>query len=303
MAINRIAYFAQSGSLTYGGTTVVLPINHANIEVNRPVEAITSFGSFNSLNLAQTALTTCKSSLKGYLGSGSGITTLSAAVINALISATQTGTGAGGIVITVAPDGFSMTGVLTNLGLDISMGALGMFDLGFAGVGNPYIVQPSGATGLVAGAAPLAISPITTMSVGSSGLLSGVAATSVKFSYDLPTENLSALGDNPNATQGNLISIIATKAPYKTSMTVEGYGVDPTILDAVLAQGVSIGTINIILPHGKVNSRSFSNAAGQVSASFSYSAEDVSATLTDIVISGYVQTGINITGFGPAYGA
>lgn len=301
--INRIAYFAQSGQLTYGtGQTITLPINSANIETTRPVEAITSFGTFNSLNVAQTNLTTCKSSLKGYLGSGSGLTTLSASVLSGLITSTQTGTGAGGIVITVTPGGFTMTGILSNIGLDISMGGFGMFELGFAGVGNPTVVPPN-ASVATAGTAPLAISPITTMSIGTQGLLSGAAATSIKFAYDLPTDVLSALGDNPNAAQGNLVSVIATKAPYKTSLSVEGYGVDPTILDATLANGVSIGTINIVLPHGKVNSRTFNNAAGQVSATFAYSAEDVSATLTDIVISGYQQSSANISTFGPAYGA
>lgn len=301
--INRIAYFAQSGMLTYGsGQTVVLPINSANIEVTRPIEAITSFGTFNSLNTAQANLTTCKSSLKGYLGSGSGLTTLSAAVLTGLISATQTGTGAGGISIVVQPGGFTMTGILTNIGLDISMGGFGMFDLGFAGVGNPIIVPPNTAQS-IAGATPLSISPITTMSIGTSGLLSGVAATSVKFAYDLPTDVLSALGDNPNAAQGNLVSVIATKAPYKTTLSVEGYGVDPTIIDTALSNGISIGTINIILPHAKVNARSFNNAAGQVSATFSYACEDVSATLTDIALNAYQESSGNINSFGPTYGA
>jgi hypothetical protein len=301
--INRIAYFAQSGLLTYGtGQTIVLPINSANIEVSRPIEAVTTFGTFNALTQAQTNLTTCKSSLKGYLGSGSGLTTLSAAVLSGLITSTQTGTGAGGIAIVVQPGGFTMTGILTNIGLDISMGSFGMFDLGFAGVGNPTVVPPN-TTHATAGTAPLSIAPITTMSVGTNGLLSGAAATSIKFAYDLPTDVLSALGDNPNAAQGNLVSVIATKAPYKTSLSVEGYGVDPTIVDTALASGVSIGTINIILPKGKVTSRSFNQAAGQVSASFSYSAEDVSATLTDVLISGYQQSNANISTFGPAYGA
>ena len=300
--INRIAYFAQSGLLTYGtGQTIVLPINSANIEVTRPIEAITTFGTFNALGQAQTNLTTCKSSLKGYLGSGTGVTTLSAAVLNGLITSTQTGTGAGGILIVVQPGGFTMTGVLTNIGLDISMGSFGMFDLGFAGVGNPTVVPPSTSQS-TAGAQPLAIAPITTMSIGTAGLLSGAAATSIKFSYDLPTDVLSALGDNPNAAQGNLVSVIATKAPYKTSLSVEGYGVDPTIVDTALQSGVSIGTINLVLPKGKVNSRSFSQAAGQVSATFSYSAEDVSATMTDVLISGYQQSNANISTFGPAYG-
>ena len=277
MPINRIAYFAQSGTLIYqtgnGGTsTVVLPINTANIEVSRPIEAITSFGQFNSLNTAQTNLTTCKSSLKGYLGTGNGINGLSASVLSGLIYATQNGTGAGGIVVNVNPGGFSMTGILTNIGLDIAMGGFGMFDLGFAGVGNPVVTPPNTAV-TTAASTTLSISPITTMSVGTAGLLNNAYATSIKFAYDLPTDTLAALGDNPNATQGNLNSVIATKAPYKTTLNVEGHGVDPTLLDSVVVQGISIGNINVVLPSAKINSRSFNNAAGQVSATFAY-AED-----------------------------
>lgn len=301
MPINRIAYFAQSGTIrthatTGQGNTYVLPVSTANIEVARPIESATAFGQFNALNQAQTNITTCKSSIKGYLGSGSGLSTITATVLNDLISTTQTGN----LVINVAPQGFSMTGILTNIGIDISVGSFGMFDFGFAGVGQPAVADAS-TSATTAVSSSLGLLPVTTMSIGTSGLLSGASATSIKFSYDLPTDTLSALGENPNATQGLLNSIIATKAPYKTSLNVEGYGVNPMIADSVLSAGISIGNISIILPKGKVASRSFNNAAGQVSASFAYTAEDVSATFGDVALTAYTQNNAALST--PTWGA
>ncbi len=175
-----------------------------------------------------------------------------------------------------------------------------MFDLGFAGVGQPVVAdaQTSATSALFT---TLAISPVTTMSVAGSGLLTGAYATSVKFSYDLPTDNLTALGENPNAFQGQLNSIIATKAPYKASLSVEGFGVNNGIVDAALVSGIQIGNLVIRLPQGKVTSRSFNNAAGQATASFSFSAEDVSANFQTGVILAYQQ---NNTGLSyPTWGA
>jgi hypothetical protein len=306
MPINRIAYFAQTGVVSSIGTNVfsyTLPINSANIEVTRPIDAVTAFGQFESLRQAQTNITTCKCSLKGYLGSGNtyasgaaGISGISAGMLNNLIGQTRTGL----MKIAVGPQGFEMSGILTNIGLDISVGGFGMFDLGFAGVGNPSVADASTpATASVSSS--FSISPITTMSIGTSGLLNGASATSVKFSYDLPTDTLTSLGENPNADQSGMNSIIATKAPYKTSLNVEGFGVNPNILDVSITGGISIGDIGIALPKGKVTSRSFNNAAGQASATFSYSAEDVSATITAVILPAYTQ---NSSALGsPTYGA
>ena len=309
--IPRIVYFAQTvqiGSPTAG--TGLFPISSANIEVTRPIEAITTFGKFSSLNTAQTNLTTVKGTLKGYLGSGYGGATGAAAIsggyvwsgfntnfISGLITDTKASNQAS---ITVSPGGFSMTGILTSLGIDISMGSFGMIDLGFAGIGNPVIVAPTGtfATDLNTG---FALSPITTMSIGTGGGLSGAYATSIKFSLDLPTDTLSALGDNPNATQGNLTSQMATKPPYKATISVEGYGVDPTKNDTFFTGVYGIGEIGIALPNAKVSSRSVSNAPGQVSQTFSYTIEDVTATFTSVLLSGYSQYGSIQTGV--TYGA
>ena len=300
MSIQRIAYFTQTGTIAMStGASLVsnylLPISSANIEVTRPVEAVTAFGQFSSLNLAQTNITTCKCSLKGYLGSGTGsigsglLSSFDAGVINDIVSTTQTGF----MVVTVGPHGFQMTGIATNIGLDISVGGFGMFDLGFAGVGNPYVANDSTANTVIGTNTPnsvaFGIAPVTTMSIGTTGLLNGVSATSVKFSFDMPTDTLTSLGENPNASQGNLNSIICTKAPYKASLSVEGFGINQDIVDAALQSGINIGTIALTLPHGKVNSRTFSNAAGAASATFSYSAEDVSANFTTGSVAAYSQ--------------
>jgi hypothetical protein len=315
--IPRVVYFAQSGVIqtqpgvlssgtsgTQVGNTYLLPITTANIEVTRPIEALSSFGKFSSLNTAQTNLTTCKATLKAYLGSGGGVSGtsgffgISSGMLNDLINNTKASSG---MAITIAPNGFSMTGILTNIGIDIAMGAFGMIDLGFAGVGNP-VITPATATTTEANT-NLSLSPITTMSVGTGGALSGVYATSIKFAYDFPTDTLSALGDNPNATQGNLTSTIATKAPYKTTITVEGHGVDPTVLDSVIKNAnYAIGDIAISLPNAKVNARSFNNAAGQVSANFSYTAEDTSATISGVTLNVYTQSSGAPSGSGQ-YGA
>lgn len=304
MAINRIAYFAQSGSIKNttgaGGTTYVLPVNSANIEVTRPIEAVTAFGQFNSFAQAQTNVTTCKASLKGYLGSGTsgiGLSSFDSTFLNDLVNTTQTGN----LVVSVSPQGFTMTGLCTNIGIDISVGGFAMFDLGFAGVGQPSVADAQTAATSPQAWTTGALAPVTTMSIGSSGLLQGANATSIKFSYDLPTDTLTSLGENPNALQGSLNSFIATKAPYKASLSVEGFGVNTALTDAQIASGVQVGTIIIKLPNGKLTSKSFNNAAGQATATFSYSAEDVSATFTTGTLGAYVQNNTALAS--PTWGA
>lgn len=310
MAIPRIVYFAQSGTITTpAGNTYVFPVSSASCEETRPIEAVTSFGHFGSLNTAQTNLTTCKSTLKCYLGSGSGIgggaspNGIDAAALLDLLTSTKASSG---IVINVAPGGFTMTGIMTNIGIDISMGGFGMADFGFAGIGKPVITPPS-TTYAGDPNSTMSISPITTMSIGRGNgtALSGTYASSIKFALDLPTDTLGALGDNPNAFQGSsqLISQMATKPPYKATVSVEGHGVDPTVLDTSIA-GLAyvIGNIGITLPNAKVNARGFNNAAGQVSASFSYSAEDTSATFSAQALAPYSSNPANQT-TPPAWGA
>lgn len=286
--INRTVYFAQTGKISFNnGDWYVLPVQSANVEVTRPIEPITAFGQFSALNTAQTNFTTCKSTFKAYLGTGTSLGKsaggggVDSTFLNQLISNTQSGKQ---IAIEVGPNGYSMSGLLTNLGIDISIGAFGMCDMGFAGLGNPTLTSNTTSTTTEI-STTMSLSPVTTMSVdtGSATALSGAFPTSVKFSYDLPTDTLATLGENPNASQSGstLQSVIATKPPYKATVSVEGYGINPTVSDAVISVApYEIGNIGVQLRNGKVTSRSFNNAAGQVSATFSYTVEDIFATLS-----------------------
>ena len=234
------------------------------------------------------------------MGSGNGISGFTAAFLNDILNNTQSGNA---IIVAVEPGGFQMSGICTNIGIDIALGGFGMVDLGFAGIGEPVLVNPlsGGASQTTALVNTFSVAPITTMSVsaGPNGIsgLAGVYATSIKFSYDLPTDVLGSLGDNPDAVQGStqLISQMATKPPYKATLSVEGYGVNPTLLDAsVTGQIYIIGNVGIAMPHAKVAARSASNAAGQVSETFSYTLEDFSAVFVDFT------TGLNLYGQPPA---
>jgi hypothetical protein len=347
--IPRTAYFAQSGVLTISpniaigafpsgittGFNFLLPVSSASLEVSRPVEAITSFGQFNSVNNVQTNLTTCKSTLKSYLGSGNGgMYGVTADLLNAIILSNLTGLGVG---IVVNPAGYSLSGIVDYIGIDIAMGGLGTCDLGFAGIGYPYSLSAPATTALTVQQLQntgFFIAPVTTMSVNSfstqltgyiasgtaypqtlivtgtyTNALSGLYANSIKFSLSMPTDVLSALGDNPNAVQGSLVSQMASKPPYKATIAVEGHGVNitPAGIDTIANAMFGIGNIGIVLPNGKVTARSFNNAAGQISATYSATIEDVSAVFYDLSLASYpLATGINFTGnissFGPTYG-
>ena len=259
-------------------------------EVTKPIDEVNAFGHINSLATAQTNLTTCKSSLKCYLTSGAtnstgsggilvGSSGLSAAVIGAL-----TGDSINGNlnVITVSPNGFTMSGILSSLGIDVALGSFGMADLAFDGIGQPnFSVAPSSSASPDQPLMPTSIVPVTTINVG--GSITGAGcASSFKFSLDMPTDTLACLGSNPDEAQSNgQSSLISTKPPYKTSITVEGFGVDVSTaqvsLNVAITGNYSLGGLNIRLPNPKVSSKSFNNAVGNAGASYNYTIEDTTA--------------------------
>lgn len=303
MSLSRALYVGQTVQfITANGTGPVyyFPVSSASCEVSSPIEAVTTFGHLNSLTTAQTNLTTCKSSIKSYLGTGYspidstgqagtgfplGIT---ATALNALTGDAVNNTPT---VISVYPFGFTMSGIVSSVGVDISMGGFGMCDLTFNGVGTPVLSVP-GNTATDQAAMPNWIQPVTTVSV--SGSITSGFASSFKFSLDMPTETLSCLGDIPNAIQGTpaFNSIISTKPPYKTNITVEGYGVNVNTTGIGLTQAESINAISgsyilgalvIQLPHPNITSRSFNNAVGAAGATYNYVLEDVGVTFSELI--------------------
>jgi len=294
----RTLYVGQQVQIVTGPTgaggiraTGVLPVSSASCEVTKPVEAVTIFGRLGSVAIAQTNLTTCKSSIKAYLTSGASAYTptgLNSGVTAGLLRAI-TGDAVRGeyTVITVSPNGFTMSGLCSSVGLDMALGGFGMLDLGFAGIGQPQFstAVSNASTEPSPNYTPQTIVPVSTVAVG--GLVTGFGcANSFKFSLDMPTENLACLGDPPDMTQqAGLNSLIATKPPYKSTITVEGFGIDIANTGMLatpsnLQGNFTLGGLNVSLPNAIVSSKTFNNAVGTANATYNFTMEDVSCSFS-----------------------
>jgi hypothetical protein len=183
-----------------------------------------------------------------------------------------------------------MSGILTSLSIDMSLGSFGTADLSFNGIGQPFFdPSPTSSASPDQPLMPATIIPVTTIGVG--GAVTGAGcATSFKFSLDMPTENLACLGTNPNEVQNaQTTSLISTKPPYKTSVTVEGFGVDvssaqtaTSALTTAITGVYILGSLGIRLTNAKVASKSFNNAVGNAGASYNYTTEDVGVTFSAV---------------------
>jgi hypothetical protein len=279
----RTLYAGQLVKIVANSNTYYLPVSQASCEVSRPIEFITTFGHINNVAAAQNNFTTCKASIKAYLQMNTGLT---AAAI-----ADMTGDAVRGLksVISVTPNGFIMSGVITSLGIDASFGSFATADLSFNGLGEPFF--DTGAAGSSVppdqASAPSAIIPVVSTNIG--GAITGAGCSnSFKFSLDLPNEPLACLGDPVTGSQTNITnSVLVTKFPLKSSLSLEGYGVDASSYGELQNSGAWIGTaitgnfnvggLNIRLPNPKVTSKSFNQAVGNVGATYNISAEDVMA--------------------------
>ncbi len=283
----RTLYVGQQVKIVTGPTgaylTGYLPVSSASCEVTKPVEAVSAFGHLGSLALAQVNLTTCKSSIKTYLSSGiANVTVGSVSGICPGLLASITGDAVAGnyTVITVSPNGFIMSGIVTSIGIDMSLGGFGTCDFAFNGIGQPSFSSLTTNATSEQSVMPTSLTPVTT--VGVSGAITSGCANSFKFSLDMPTDTLACLGDNPDSPQVNgLNSLIATKPPYKSSLSVEGFGVDVTPTGIPPANSkYSLGGLGIQLPNAVVTSKSFNNAVGTANASYNYNVEDTYAVFS-----------------------
>lgn len=276
----RILYVSQSGIVTTSdGLSYNLPIQSANCEVTRPVEDVLTLGRLTSLGRVQNNVSTCKADLKIFLNNSTGEAnrnSLNKVLINKLTGDALAATQA---VISVGPNGFTMSGILASLGIEASNGAFATADLSFAGVGEPTFASPPTTNVAVTEAAAaiiISINPVTTKDItGSVGL---GCANSVRFSLDIPNDVISCLGTNPSGDQ-NAVSggyVIAAKPPFRSSMAIEGAGVEPTA--SVIAQTFYFGVLGVSIPSPQVTSRSFNQAVGNVGASYSYTLEGVTAS-------------------------
>ena len=298
---SRILYVGQQLTITTAaGYIRYLPVQSANCDVTQPVEDVLSFGQLSSLGRYQTAVTQCKSTIKSYLslptgggsfgtdstGGGGEVNVIDATLISSLTGYALAGNTA---TINVSPNGFTMSGILSNFAVDISNGGFAMADFTFEGVGQPYFPgQPVGNTYLISGVtnnAPSSFTPVISSHV--SGLYStGVSNTagSFKFSLDIPSDQLSSLGGNITGGQPAVAPYFlkVAKPPFKCSLSVEGTSIAVPVGNAAANNVFIVGCLGISLPNANVTSHSFNQAVGNVGATYNYSLEDVSASFTDI---------------------
>lgn len=280
----RVLYAGQEVKITTnGGLIRYLPVQSASCEVNRPIEDILSFGKLGSLGRVQNNVSTCKADIKSYLANSTGTGSVASRqnLVNAELIQGLTGEALAGTVsvIAVAPNGFNMSGILGNFGIDISNGAFGTADFSFVGVGEPnFAAAPVSSSFSESSNMPSAFSPVVSTNV--TGQAVSGCANSFKFSLDIPNEVVSCLGGITSGTQPQVASsyLQVAKPPFKASISVEGTAVDAPNNSS---NTFVIGKLGISLPAGQITSRSFNNAVGQIGGTYNYTLEDVTAIFAD----------------------
>lgn len=295
----RTLYASQLCTIVnYAGATGTFPVQSANCETSIPIEDISILGKLGSAGRFQKEVATCKSDVKIYLANDTGNAN---AVLGDFLSL-LTGEALSGQVSTikVTPNGYTMSGIVSKIGIDMSKGNFAMLDLGFVGVGEPdYDAQLSsiGGAGLLPGAA-ISCSPITTgvrlysladfllyggySNSGSSGIpnsYNNKCPSSVKFNMDIPNEVISCLGGAISGSQTAVSSahVQVGKPPFKGTLVVEGTSAESC---SKVVFGEVDDVITVIFNDGKVTSKSFNQAAGNVGATYNFTVEGTDITLS-----------------------
>jgi hypothetical protein len=303
---SRILYVGQTCSITTAsGYLRYLPVQSASCESTMPPEDVLSFGQLGSLGRYQTSVTTCKSSIKSYLpmpsgggtfGGGADITGAGSPDVNVIDSTLLTSlTGdalAGNVaVVTVTPNGFTLSGILASFSLDISNGGFAMADFGFDGVGMPfYQAQPVGNSYATSASMPSSFTPVISShvsgiyQVGGGQSITGNTASSIKFSLDLPSDQLSSLGGNITGDQTAVSPYFlkVAKPPFKATVSVEGTSIAIPQGTGAAGNVYYIGCLGIKLPNAICTSRSYNQSVGSVGATYNYTIEDTNVIFSDI---------------------
>ena len=247
MAVNRVLYATQRCEIHQyhatpaSATKWLLPVQTASADETIPQDDVLVLGKLGGVARLQKDVASCKASIKAYIcqsitENASGVASVATdqmhTFLNALAADASAGnpsriyvdsTGQGN-----ALDGFEFHGTLSSIGIDASKGAFPMLDLSFDGVGRLEELNMGTATtlpGAHAGSVGYitAATPATSENVSVTGG-TGDTVASVKFSHDMPTETLSALGSTIQGSSSNVKdgNKVFSKPPFKTSITADG---------------------------------------------------------------------------------
>jgi len=276
----------QSGS-DAGPWALVSGVQSASVSYSSPNKTVNAFGSRGIIDNVQleseTASTTFSFILPSVTGAGSHLSPvmLNSLMANSVLDAPIP------MHVTVAGVGKVISGYLSSLSVNASVGDLATCEMTFEGVPSGGITlndadgeRPDPVASVAAVAYPVLtpdrISGIGPAVVGNDGTPPsndiggfGAAAQSASFSWEIPVERVMSLGDLPaNATA-------FTTPPGTASMTVEGMDV-PLGITGLVVGGYTFG----LGTQGKVSSREHNLAVGDVGATFNVTVDSTADACT-----------------------
>jgi len=271
----RTLYASQSCTIkTNGGTTYdELAVESASLENTIPYEDVFILGKLGSVDRRQKEFATCTADVKIIHNNGG---TDMGTVISSL-----TGEAIGGspATISVAPSGFTMRGILSSATITASVGEFLSTDLSFAGVGTGTLFNGSGVTTVGgAGTQPAKLSSVTPYDSSSITLSAGSGVNSATVTFDFPTETVTNLGSAITGTQEEIEAgnVVVGKPPFSCSIALEGTAVD----NVTPVSSITMGDVTVTLTDGKVTSSSFSQAVGDIGATYSATTEGTSFSIS-----------------------
>ena len=275
MALNRRIYSSQS---LYVPTLGVIPIKSVSISRERPMEPLMVMGYLKGADQQQKGFETFKVDVKTYLTSD-----MTDAKFKTLFSKTEKGEPT---VIELETQGaassFKGNVVLTSVSIDSTVADFIDVSLSFQGLGNPEIDVNGDMTPV-----DHTIRPVDNVAVLDSSNIAGSLDTygttikSLKFSFEMPVEtmtnHLATMVGNSTTVMSATTSTLIGKAPYKSSLNLEGqslinYKGSSTDRGGNLDK-VTVGAVNITLVNAALKSFSINQSPGEIGAAYSSSYE------------------------------
>ena len=273
--LSRRIYNSQT--LTIPGLGAV-PVKNISVSRERPMEPMMMIGVLKGGNQHQKGPETFKIDVKCFMTSA-----LTTAAFKTLFVGTQQGNPTA-ISMT---DGFSATAVLTSINIDSSVGEFVEMSLSFQGIGNPDISTNAVNTAVGADVGGAAAATVLDSSNVTSVDSFGLTVKSFKYSFEMPVEpfftynNSTFVGNSTAIMSSNSMTLIG-KAPYKSSLSIEGTSVtQPVATRGATITGPTVGGMSLNLSNAVLKSFSVSQTPGEVGAAFSASYEGTSSSFID----------------------
>jgi len=181
--------------------------------------------------------------------------------------------------IVVSPNGFTGFGILTNFGIDGSVGDFLTASMSFEGFGTPIIASSTTDPTVESNYAPASVFVYTSENISLGSGHGTETIKSAKFSLDIPTERLSHIGAPVTGLQTDATltgaHLLVAKPPFKVSVSYEGQ----LVTGAHESDTLTFGHISFTPIAANITSQNYSQNAGDVGASMSFSAEGTSVTI------------------------